>query len=329
MAKILSDRSVKRAIGKLILGAEEKYLNPNGIELRLGRHVKFVSTSEERQLKEGMFLRVIPGETVIISSLETLNFTREVVEELFPGSAVMGLITPTTTMMREGISQVSTKIDAGFRGTLNWSLRNSSMQDLTLEFGEPIYKLTLFQLDEDEGPESLYGQRERDRYQDSEAIARSRRTIPADIPKTKIVKSSVDKRDPKQHLREAGYPFNHIGTELTELHGKWEVVSQDVMLLKDEIKRLDTRLTEKIEQETKSLLERINSISEIILQKAETLVEKGVLRAVVLIVTILSFLGAIYKALLSSQPDSVQAVVFLVFTVLLGAILLMTRGAKR
>jgi len=35
---------------------------------------------------------------------------------------IMGLITPTTTMMREGISQVATKIDAGFKGRdLLWS----------------------------------------------------------------------------------------------------------------------------------------------------------------------------------------------------------------
>jgi deoxycytidine triphosphate deaminase len=47
----------------------------------------------------------------------------------------MAFVTPTTTMMREGIMQSSTKIDSGFRGTLNWGLRNSSIKDFILEFG--------------------------------------------------------------------------------------------------------------------------------------------------------------------------------------------------
>src|SRR5207245_8236742 len=168
---------------------------------------------------------VSPGETVAISSLEQIDFSAEAVRKLLPDSMLMGFITPTTTMMREGISQVATKIDAGFRGTLNWGLRNGSTRDLVLQHGEPIFKLTLFLLDGDESPDNAYGSRPGDAYQNSEGIARSSRRIPADLPKDRVVASSFDKLDPKKQLREAGYPFNHIGTELTQLHGKFEVVS--------------------------------------------------------------------------------------------------------
>ncbi|MHB8666893.1 MAG: hypothetical protein ACYC7B_05160 [Burkholderiales bacterium] len=136
MAKILADRDIKRLVGRVLVDAEEKLLNPNGIELRLGKHVRFHSTGEEKELAAGMFLQVNPGETVIISSIETIDFTAETVRTILPNTMIMGLITPTTTMMREGISQVATKIDAGFKGILNWGLRNGSIQKLTLQYGD-------------------------------------------------------------------------------------------------------------------------------------------------------------------------------------------------
>src|SRR5207302_3715676 len=135
----------------------------------------------------GMFLQVNPGETVIISSVETIDFTADTVRGVMPDIMLMGLITPTTTMMREGISQVATKIDAGFKGILNWGLRNGSIQKLTLQYGEPIFKLTLLALDKDESPEVAYGSSGKDSYQNTDGIARSNRRIPADIPKSKIV----------------------------------------------------------------------------------------------------------------------------------------------
>jgi deoxycytidine triphosphate deaminase len=228
MAKILADRDIKRLVGRVLVDADEKLLNPNGIELRLGKYVRFHSTGEEKKLNTGMFLQVNPGETVIISSIETIDFTAETVQTILPNTMIMGLITPTTTMMREGISQVATKIDAGFKGILNWGLRNGSIQKLTLQYGEPIFKLTLFALDRDESPDTAYGERDKDSYQNTDGIARSTRRIPADIPKSKIVSSSFDRLDPKKQLKEAGYPFDHIGTELISLHGKFETVSADV-----------------------------------------------------------------------------------------------------
>lgn len=311
MPKILPDRDVKRVIGTLIRGADEKFLNPNGIELRLGADVRFLSTGEEKRLSDGLFLKVTPGETVLISSLEELDFTQESVRKVFPESMLMGFITPTTTMMREGISQVTTKIDAGFRGTLNWSLRNGSTNDLIIKFGEPIYKLTLLLLDKGEEPQAPYGQRDRDRYQDCDGIARSRREIPVDIPKRNLVGSSIEKLDPKKRLQEAGYPFNHIGTELTELHGKWEIVSADVRMLKGEFERLDKTLTKKIEQETGSLLSRINEVSANLLKELKILMAERQMKMFGFLVAIGGFAAAGYKALLASKPNTTQVYVFL------------------
>src|SRR5712691_12123867 len=284
MAKILADRDIKRIVGRILVDADEKLLNPNGIELRLGKHVRLHSTGEEKELGPGMFLQVNPGETVIISSVETLDFTAETVHAVRPDVMLMGLITPTTTMMREGISQVATKIDAGFRGGLNWGLRNGSTRDLVLQYGEPIFKLTIFLLDNDESPDLAYGERELDGYQGSEGIVRSTRRIPADIPKQRIIASSFEKLDPKKQLREAGYPFDHIGTELTALDGKFEAVSKDVLLLKEHFEARSNELTRKIEAETTTLSTKLEDTRKSLLEKVEALFDQKFLKVMGVII---------------------------------------------
>jgi hypothetical protein len=81
------------------------------------------------------------------------------------------------------------------------------------------------------------GGREADIYRGTPGIRRSSRRIPVDIPKNKLVSSSFDLLDPKKQLSEAGYPYNRISMELTALHGKFQVVSSDVAVLKDQSNR--------------------------------------------------------------------------------------------
>ncbi len=260
MAKILPDSDIRKLLGTVILDGEKDRINPNGIEIRLGTHVLFHSTDEEKELKPGMFLKVRPGETVTISSYERFVFTREAIHKVFPGCDLMALITPTTTMMREGIMQSTTKVDSGWNGTLNWGLRNSSIKDFTLGYGEPIFKLTIFLLERGELPEVPYGERDEDKYQNAQGIIRSTRKIPASIPKKNLVTSSVEHIDPARQLREAGYPFDHISTELTELHGKFEVVSNDVMLLKQTIADEAQKLSGKVDDSQRTVLERVETL---------------------------------------------------------------------
>ena len=111
MAEILSDAQIRNLIGKVIINADENLINPNSIELKLGNEVLFHSTDEELKIKEGNFLKILPGETLTFSSYETLDFTSDTINEIYPNERLLGLLTPTTTMMREGISQVTTKID--------------------------------------------------------------------------------------------------------------------------------------------------------------------------------------------------------------------------
>lgn len=296
MAEILPDNQLRSILGKVIVNGDETLINPNGIELRVGKTVFFHSTDEEYQFEEGTFLKVKPGETILFTSFETIDFTDETVAKLFPGECLMALITPTTTMMREGIAQVTTKIDPGFRGVLNWSLRNEASKDIVLKYKEPIFKLTIFKLSANEKPDVLYGQRENDSYQNTDGINYSKRTLPASIPKNKIIESSFGKLDPKKQLKEAGYPFNYIGTELTELQGKFEVVSKDVLLVKEEFQKKTQDLSDKIFAESESLKLKIDNSETHILDKSKVLFSEQFLRIVGVLVAAISIMygGAVF-----------------------------------
>jgi deoxycytidine triphosphate deaminase len=249
MSKILSDREIKKLIGSVIKGADEKCLNPNGIELRLGSHIKFITTGEEKKIPAGHYVKVIPGESVIISSLEKLDFSKETVQKHFSGCMLMAFITPTTTMIREGITQAATKVDAGFVGNLNWGFRNSSVKDFKIQNGEALFKLTFFLLEGHEVPDVNYGDKSEHKYHNTEGVLSSSRRLPVDISESKIVCSSLDKQDPTKQLREAGHPFNYIGSELVKLHGNFELVSKGV-----------EALTEKIDETKNVLLEKVDAI---------------------------------------------------------------------
>jgi deoxycytidine triphosphate deaminase len=249
MATFLSDREIKKLLGDVIKGASENLVSPNGIELRLGNKVRFITTGEEKKIADGHFVKVHPGENVIIVSIETLDLTKATVQKHFPGCMLMAFITPTTTMMREGMIQCSTKVHAGYAGQLNWGFRNSSFKDFLMQQGEPIFNLTLILLQGDEVPDVSYGEKAEHKYQNTDGIMLSQRRIPADIPASKVVSSSFEKLDPKKQLREAGPPFSHIGTELLQLQGKFELVSSDVR-----------GLTEKIEQTKDVLLDKVESV---------------------------------------------------------------------
>jgi deoxycytidine triphosphate deaminase len=231
MARVLSDKEIKRLIGEVIIGADPRLINPNGIELRLGKEIRFMSTNERKPIALGHFVNVHPGEAVMIDSVESLNFKKEVVRKYFPGCSLMALITPTTTMMREGMLQSATKVHAGYAGGLNWGFRNSSSKDFIMRQGEPLFNLTLFLLEGDEIPDVEYGENPNSKYQNSAGVVISQRNVPADIPKEQIVSSSFHKLDVKVQLREAGHPFNYIGSELVSLQDKFELVNSGVAAL--------------------------------------------------------------------------------------------------
>src|SRR2546428_8731804 len=114
MAKILPDHQIKTLLDSAIVGGSLDCVRSNSYELRLGTKVKFDSTGEELDIPGDSFLEIQPGDFVTVSSFEKLDFTRETLLKLGKESSIAGLITPTTTMMREGFLFTTTKVDPGF-----------------------------------------------------------------------------------------------------------------------------------------------------------------------------------------------------------------------
>ncbi len=237
MAQLLPDKEIRKILSSIIVGDQGSNIkiNPNGVELRLGNAVRFLATKEEKKIPKGHFLKINPGESVIVSSKEKIDFSSAALEAKYPGQMIMGFVTPTTTMMREGIVQAATKIDAGFKGHLNWGIRNGSTNPITLKEGGHLFKLTLLLLDENETPENPYGSQSDHIYQDTDGIKTSARSLPVDIDDDLIVSSSIYKLDPKKRLQEAGYPFNYIGSELIKLDEKIQTISEKIDSLTQDI----------------------------------------------------------------------------------------------
>jgi hypothetical protein len=229
----------------------------------------------------------------------------------------------------------STKVDAGYKGNLNWGIRNSSIKTVKLQQGERLFKLTLLELCRDEMPDKFYGESYGDRYQDTAGIKESARLIPADIPDRLVVKRSERKLDPIKQLTQAGYPYNHIGTELIELQGKFQVVSSDVALIKN---GLDS-LGQKIENETGTLSRSIADLGDKIDAKiTKTFAEQfglyfdqRMLRVYGVVGAIITFALGLYKVVVQTTPTDKQgyALIGLGGILLVGTIVLTRSSPKR
>jgi deoxycytidine triphosphate deaminase len=338
MAKVLPDREIVPLLGKVIIDGSPDCIRVNSYEVRLGRKALFDSTGEEVEIIPGSYLEIDPGDLVAVESLEKFDFTADTLKSLQKPNGVFAWITPTTTMMREGFLFASTKVDAGYRGNLNWSIRNSSIKPIRLQYGERIFKLTIMELDTDERPEKFYGENEQDRYQDTSGIRESARLIQANIPDRLLIHRTKSKVEPIKQLEQAGHPFNHIGTELRLLHGKWDVVSTSVGAMKTELDALQKNIEDKIDTESNSISTTISALPDKIDSKIRSTFSEQFglyfdqrMQTVYGTVLTLGALGAgVYKLIIERTSPQFQSYVLLSIGGLLaiGTFLLRSRSKK-
>src|SRR5436309_12536743 len=200
MANILPDRDLARLLDKCLLHGHKDCIKTNTYELRLGNKARFRNSDETVELRPGEYLEVGPGETVDLTSLEVIDFQEETVTSVFPGKALMGLLTSRTTLMREGISFAPTKIDPGFYGTLDWVFKNHDFRSVMLPHGERLVNLIVFQLESGEVPDIQYGMRNTDHYQGSPGLQPSARSLPAQIPDALIRRQSRKPEDASRRI---------------------------------------------------------------------------------------------------------------------------------
>jgi deoxycytidine triphosphate deaminase len=338
MSSVLPDREIKKLLGSAVLGGSEDCIRINSYEVRLGHKARFDSTGEVIEIPDGHFLEIEPGDFVTVESMETFDFSAETTKALGKPNGIFAWITPTTTMMREGFLFASTKVDAGYKGNLNWGIRNSSVKTVKLQQGEHLFKLTLIELSDNEKPDKFYGDDKQDHYQGTSGIKESTRLIPADIPERHVVRRTQRKIDPIKQLTQAGYPFNHIGTELIELQGKFEVVSRDVAAMNTVFADFKRDLGDKIEKETGTLAASISEISEKIDKGINTAFaeqfhlyfDKHMLRWIGIMGTLMIFAVGLYKRYIQPAPQESQSIyLFALGVILLIATLLLTRFPKK
>ena len=242
MAKILNDVELKRLLGKVIVDGDESSIRPNSYILRLGSHGEFLNTGKDFELgKDKKGIRIQPGHAVGVTAHETLDFTRKTVQAIFPDQDLHGILSPTTDLSREGIGASSTQVDAGYFGTLNWTLTNSSSQERRFVHKERLYRLTILRLEEGETPDILYS----GDYQQRKGYVRSERTgPPVGMRETEWEDASVTggPEEMLDNLIKSGYPWQLLGTRLKEIDEQFKTVTQEYSDIDDAIRKMSSEM---------------------------------------------------------------------------------------
>lgn len=236
MATLLSDADLRKLIGTVIVDGDPECIRPNSYVLRLGAEGEFINTGKDYKLGGGdrrkLGLRVAPGHSVGVTAFETIDFRRETVRKIYPDQDLHAFISPTTDLSREGIVAPTTQIDAGYHGTLNWTLTNTSSEERRFVYKERIFRLTIFKLDKGEVPTGLYA----GEYQSQLGYVRSRRQGPPVGMKDSEWDDGQVKGGPEdllENLIKSGYPWHVLGQRLKIIDQQFKSVSDEYAQIHD------------------------------------------------------------------------------------------------
>jgi dCTP deaminase len=104
-------------------------------DLRVGDEYRDHRDTNKTELPDGEGVRLDPGAAVIIETMEEVGFPK----------SRFGHIVPKVTLLQQGISNTSSKIDPGYRGNLLITVFNLGKKTVFLKKGEPF--CTLYVLD--------------------------------------------------------------------------------------------------------------------------------------------------------------------------------------
>ena len=245
MAELLNNQEIRQILGTVIKDGVASSVRPNSYVLRLGGAGEFLTTGKEFALgpnsqdKKG--IKVPPGHSVALTAFELIDFTRETVEEHFPDCDLHALISPTTDLQREGVVAPTTQIDAGYQGTLNWTLSNSSSEERRFLYKERLFRLAIFKLARGERPDALY----EGAYQGKTGYVRSERSgAPVGMRATDWVDPTT-KEGPDALLDQvirSGFPWNALGTRLKTIDEQFKSVSNEYADIHESMGRLKADL---------------------------------------------------------------------------------------
>lgn len=242
MATILNDDSIRKLFGTVITQANEDCLRPNSYVLRLGKFGEFLTSDKAFEIGEKSKRGIIipPGHSVGITALEDIDFSRETVHQIFPDHDLHAILSPTTDLSREGIVAQTTQVDAGYRGTLNWTIANTSGRDAKFVYGEKIYRMTIFKLAKGETPDKIYA----GDYQDQHGYIGSQRKGPPAGMKSAQWVHATDEGGPEDMLNQlikSGYPWNALGSRLKHIDNELKTVTEEYARIGESIMELNNQ----------------------------------------------------------------------------------------
>lgn len=115
---------------------EERCLTPVGYDLRVGDQYQLLHEGVLHRINEGQSVKIPPGETANIRTLEWLAMPKD--------GSVAGLICSRVLLVAKGASHVSTTVDPDWVGNLLISITNHSRAEIVIDFGERLCTLVLF-----------------------------------------------------------------------------------------------------------------------------------------------------------------------------------------
>lgn len=242
MATILNDTEIKKLIGTVIIDGDAASIRPNSYILRLGGEGEFLTAGKVFTIgKSKKGIRIPPGHSVAVTALEAIDFRPATVEKVYPGCALHAFISPTTDLAREGIVAPTTQVDAGYSGTLNWTITNTSSEERRFLYGERLYRLTILKLEAGEVPVKFYD----GAYQGKIGYVRSQRKgAPVGMRDSEWEDSLVEGGAEAllDNLMKLGYPWHALGQRLMTIDQQFKLVSDEYAAIHDSLTKLGSEV---------------------------------------------------------------------------------------
>jgi len=235
---ILKDEEIRSIIGTIIIDGDAGCIRPNSYILRLGPHGEFLNVQKDYKLGDGKRgIRVQPGHCVAMMAFETVDFRPQTVEKIFPGCGLHGILTPTTDLAREGVVCPTGQVDAGYYGTLNWTVTNTSSEERKYQFKERLVRLTIFKLSAKEKPQKPYD----GPYQHQTGYVRSSRAGPAVGIKDSDWADAKSEESPEgllEMLMKSGYPWHALGTQFKIIDQQFQTVTNEYADIRERVDKM-------------------------------------------------------------------------------------------
>lgn len=260
LARLLNDKEIRGLLGSVICDGDSSSVRPNSYVMRLGAHGEFLNTGKQFELAEKVNkgIRIPPGHSVGVTALEKLDFRRETVRKIYPDGDLHGFLSPTTDLAREGIGAPTTQVDAGYTGTLNWTLMNSSGNERKFVLKERIYRLSIFLLEPGESPDGVY----EGHYQNRLGYVPSERAGPPVGMKDKDWVDAYEEGGPERLLDDlinSGYPWHLLGSRLKQIDQQFRTVTEEYAEIRETMGELSGEI-QKIRNVQDSTPDRVRGI---------------------------------------------------------------------